>query len=113
MMVKSEKYQGRVLSHLRRNRPKQASRERAAGTLDETVQDYAEQIANWVNSQLPSEEFLKDMSPLDRQRELNSTKMFAESDAMREVLPRDEASDGLIGPNGGYVDRLADEEDDY
>jgi hypothetical protein len=78
---------------------------RKSNELDSHVESLANSIANLVNrlerretAQQPNED-LEDA--LRRQR---SALMMAESDALREYLPRDEESEGKIGPSGGYED---------
>ena len=61
----------------------------------------AESIAAWVNSQIHDEQ--ERMGPETTLRLQQSTLYSAESDALREYLPRDER-DELIGPSGGYED---------
>ncbi|HEX4080094.1 MAG TPA: hypothetical protein VHX61_14610 [Rhizomicrobium sp.] len=102
-------------AHLRKYRPKQVAAAKADGSLNDQVSSLSESIANWVNSQLPDEKEQAAMDPATRQAQMNSALRFAESDAQRELLPRDEAADVLIGPNGGYVDRIVETsgEDDY
>jgi len=102
MRVIAAKYRSTVQEHLRRLRPKEYRRAKRSGDLDRRVNDPAESIANWVNSQMPrvaegeiSEAML---------RKQHSALLMAESDAFREYLPRDERDEDLIGPSGGYED---------
>ena len=104
MLAEASDYRNRVERHLQQYRPKQYAVAKKDGSLNEHVDSLAEGIANWVNSQQPSEDSLKGLNPEERAVELNTARMFAESDALREYLPRDEASEALIGPTGGYED---------
>jgi len=51
------------------------------------------------------EQSLKDLPPNERLQRLLQAKNLAQSEALRELLPRDEASEKLIGPSGGYEDK--------
>lgn len=105
MKVEPQDYQARVLSHLQKYRPQQVAAAKKDGSLNDQVQSLSTGIADWVNSQLPSEESLQGLSPQDRAKQMNQATMFAESEALRELLPRDEESEKQIGPTGGYEDR--------
>lgn len=104
MTVDPEDYGQRVLTHLRRYRPKQYAAAKRDGSLREQVKSLAESIADWINSQLPSEDNLKGLSQHEKLRKHIEALRFAESDALRELLPRDEETDALIGHSGGYED---------
>lgn len=102
MRVTAAKYRSTVRAHLRRFRPKEYRRAERDGDLDRRVSDLAESIANWVNSQIPHVADGENSEAARRKQ--NSALLSAESDALREYLPRDERDDELIGPSGGYED---------
>jgi hypothetical protein len=98
----ANQYLKRVEEHLRRHRPKEYRKLKASGELNGRVSDLADSIANWVNSQLPR---VNPAEPLEqRNRKEHTVLVLAESDALREYLPRDEKSEREIGPSGGYED---------
>ena len=104
MLAEASDYRNRVERHLQQYRPKQYAAAKKAGHLDEQVNSLAEGIADIVNQLQPDPKELEGLSSVAKANRLASAKMFAESDAMREMLPRDEASEALIGPTGGYED---------
>lgn len=107
MQVEPEDYEKRVANHLQTYRPKQYAQAKKDGSLDSQVKSLSAGIADWVNSQQPKDEDLKNLNPQERANKLRQAQMFAESDALRELLPRDEATEKLIGPTGGYEDKTS------
>jgi hypothetical protein len=105
-------YEKRVLRHLKECRPKEYARRKKDGSLNSYANSLAEGIADWVNSQLPKAEDLKSLGPAEQAWRFQEARMFAESDALREYFPRDETTEKEIGPNGGYVDRIAESLDE-
>ena len=104
MQAETKDYTKLVENHLRQYRPKEYAAQKKSGDLDRQVNSLAEGIADIVNQLQPDPKELEGLSPVAKANRLASAKMFAESDAMREMLPRDEASEALIGPTGGYED---------
>ena len=102
MRVTAAKYRSTVQEHLRRLRPKEYRRAKRDGDLDRRVNDLADSIANWVNSQVSYEQ--EGACSEATRRLQHSALLMAESDALREYLPRDERDQELIGPSGGYED---------
>ena len=64
------------------------------------MDDLALGIAEWGNTQVPPA--IEGETLMEKQSRESSLAM-AESDALREYLPRDER-EGRIGPSGGYED---------
>ena len=100
MAVSASKYRKRVEEHLRRYRPKEYRTAKGEGTLQSWVDNLAAGIAEWVNTQVPPE--MEGQSSTNT-RERETSLAIAESEALREYLPRDE-NEGRIGPSGGYED---------
>src|SRR5690348_3092617 len=103
--ARSNAYRNRTEKHLKTYRPKMYRNMQKAGSLNDHVESLSESIANWINASQPKEESLRSLTEEERQRELNTAFVIAESEALREYLPRDEKEEELIGPNGGYVDK--------
>lgn len=97
-------YKKIVRDHLQKCRPREFARAKQDGSLNNQVSSLANTIFDIVNSQMPKPEELANLSPLERANRLSQARIFAESEAMREVLPRDEETESLIGPSGGYED---------
>ena len=102
--AEAKDYQSRLENHLRQNRPRQFRQMRKDGSLSGYVLDLGQQIAEWVNSQEPSEAELKQLPAEERQQARKSAFVMAESEALRELLPRRDDEENLIGPSGGYED---------
>lgn len=104
MQVSPEDYRSKVLSHLQEHCPKQYREAVKEGSLSRLVDGLCQAIANWVNSQVKDVGPAAPGEPLQNAlRRQNSARMMAESDALREYLPRDEASQAQIR-DGAYVD---------
>lgn len=107
-----EEFRARVQKHLEEYRPNQVAAAKADGSLNNQVDSLSGAIADWINSQELDPRSLEHLSPEQQQREKISHRLLTESDAMRELLPRDEASEKLIGPSGGYEDQTSDSTDE-
>jgi hypothetical protein len=100
--VSANTYRNRVKEHLRHYRPTEYKEAQRRRTLDRWIDDLAQSIADWVNSQLAPSVAHSSVHQDPTIRE--TARVFAEAEALREYLPRDEREEGLIGPSGGYED---------